>query len=184
MSILTKSSPDPADAAADPLEEFARLYDAEMPRVYRYICYRVSSVEEAEDLTADVFHRALRHWPRMRTRLRSPRAWLMTLATNRVTDHYRRRRVRRTFSLNSTVPVASAQPGPEERAVRQEEVSTLLKRLEGLPERDRTILALRFAADLSHREIGEILGISEGASAVALLRALRRLRQSYQGEAQ
>ena len=57
-----------------------------------------------------------------------------------------------------------------------------MNHLSGLADRDRQIVTLRFAAGLSHREIGRVLRISEGASAVALLRVLRRLRQSYGGE--
>lgn len=172
------------DYSEDDRESFARLYDEEMPRIYRYIRYRVRSVEIAEDLTADTFHRALRHWPRMRQRLRSPRAWLLTIATNRLTDYYRRSGARPTASLGDRPEIATPQVGPEERTIRREEVAVLLNHLSQLSERDQSVLTLRFAGDLSHREIGEILGISEGASAVALLRALRRLRRAYQGEGQ
>jgi len=182
MDPSMRNRSDPRANTEDPVAAFASLYDAEMPRVYRYIRYQVDSMEEAEDLTADVFHQALRHWPRMQKQLRSPRSWLLTLATHRVADHFRRRRNRPAFPLEAAPNLAGTQPGPEEMAVRQEEVNMLLARLSELPERDRTILTLRFAGELSHREIGQVLGIQEGASAVALLRALRRLRQSYQGE--
>ena len=161
---------------------FARLYDSEMSRVYRYILYRVGTVEEAEDLTSEVFHRALRHWPRMRLELRSPRAWLFTIATRLLIDHYRQRGGPQEASLENSPVLPSTWSGPEAELLQQEEVSILRTHLAALSERDRTVLTLRFTGDLSHREIGEILGISEGASAVALLRALRRLRQVYEGE--
>lgn len=161
---------------------FAQLYDSEMSRVYRYVRYRVGTVEEAEDLTSEVFHRALRHWPKMRRELRSPRAWLFTIATRLLVDHYRRRGGPQEASLENNPALPSTQAGPEAALLQQEEVSILQAHLAALPERDRAVLTLRFAGDLSHREIGEILEISEGASAVALLRALRRLRQLYEGE--
>ena len=175
---------DRAGTGADPRVEFARLYDNEMPRVFRYVSYHVGSREEAEDLTADVFHQALRHWPQVHGELNSPRAWLLTLAHHRVADHHRRHNGRNSAPLDQRFDLASDQPGPEALAIRRDEVATLLARLAQLPERDRAVLTLRFAGELGHREIGEVLGMSEGASAVALLRALRRLREVYQGEGQ
>lgn len=177
---MDRFSKDGAGPASDPLEDFARLYDAEMPRIYRYICYRVRTREEAEDLTADVFCRALRHWPRVRGELRSPRAWLFTLAGHCLVDYYRRVRGRVETSIDDRFGLGDDLAGPEEASIRRQEMQTLLSSLDALPERDRTVLVLRFVGDLSHEEIGEILGISAGASAVALLRALRRLRRLYQ----
>jgi len=169
----------PEASSRDPAQEFVQIYDNEVGRVYRYISYHVGSVQEAEDLTADVFQRALQSWPSIHGQLNSPRAWLMTVANNLVVDHYRRR-AKPAWPL---VLGTGSSPSPEEDVVRQEETRTLLERLSQLPERDRTILTLRFAGELSHREIGRAMGISEDASAVALLRALRRLRMAYEGEA-
>jgi len=163
-------------------EQFARLYDSEMPRIYQYLCYRVDSQGEAEDLTADVFQRALRQWPRVHASLESPRAWLFTVATNRLTDYYRQQPTRCTAPLDDRFDLASSQPDPETEAIRREETDTLLSNLQQMSERDRSVLTLRFAGGLDHREIGQVLGISEGASAVALLRALRRLREMYEEE--
>jgi len=180
MEDLPQKRPGVSSDSANEL--FARLYDSEMPRVYRYLCYRVNSRTEAEDLTADVFQRALRQWPQVFATLKSPRAWLFTVATNRLTDYYRRWQSGPSASLDGCFDLASDQPDPETEAVRREEVTILLSNLQQLSERDRAVLTLRFAGDLDHREIGQVLGISEGASAVALLRALRRLRELYEEE--
>ncbi len=184
MDTFSGDRPHARPGTADLMEEFLQLYDTEMARVYRYVRYHVRSEEEAEDITADVFHRALRHWPRMRGQLSSPRAWLLKIASNRLADFYRRRQVRQIFSLFKVGSVASPHTGPEEAAVQQEEVAVLLSKVAQLSARDQAVLALRFAGEMSHREIGQALGISEEASAVALLRALRRLRRAYQGEGQ
>ncbi|MBN1953649.1 MAG: sigma-70 family RNA polymerase sigma factor [Anaerolineae bacterium] len=169
---------------SDPGVEFARLYDREMPRIYRYLCYRVGSRVEAEDLTADVFQRALRRWPLVASQLESPRAWLFTIAANRLTDYYRQgtRPGASPVSLDERFDLAANQPDPETEAIRREEAETLLANLQRMSERDRAVLTLRFAGGLGHREIGQVLDISEGASAVALLRALRRLREMYEEE--
>jgi len=173
-----------AKPGSDPGVEFARLYDREMPRIYRYLCYRVGSRVEAEDLTADVFQRALRRWPQVASDIESPRAWLFTIASNRLTDYYRRSARSNVSStpVDERFDLASPQPDPEAEAIRQEEAATLLANLKQMSERDRNVLTLRFAGELGHREIGQVLGISEGASAVALLRALRRLRKMYEEE--
>jgi RNA polymerase sigma-70 factor (ECF subfamily) len=179
---IPRDPPDPGADRSDPVDAFAHLYDAEMPRVYNYFRYHVGSVEDAEDLTSEVFHRALRHWNRVRKKLRSPRAWLFSIATNRLTDHYRRKHNRPAFQVEAAADIVCNNSGPEEMALQKESVGDLMNHLSELADRDRQIVTLRFAAGLSHREIGRVLRISEGASAVALLRVLRRLRQSYRGE--
>lgn len=182
MERSPQQGPDRLAGRGDPGQSFAELYDEEMPRLYRYIRCRVGSREEAEDLTADVFQRALKSWPRTRARLRSPRAWLFSIASNRVADHHRRRQFLRVISMGQAAGSADDNPEPEEEALQQQEVAELLGHLGELSERDRSILSLRFGGELSHREIGQVLRISEGAAAVALLRALRRLRRCYEGE--
>ncbi len=161
----------------DPAQEFINLYDTEMPRVYRYIAHHLGSAQEAEDITSEVFQRAFQNWPQLR-QANSKRAWLMTVANHLVSDYFRRH----ARPVLPFIMEATAELNPEEAAVQREDAVILIRKLGQLPVRDRTVLTLRFAGDLSHREIAEVLGISEDASAVALYRALRRLREAYEGE--
>ena len=160
---------------------FARLYDREMRRVYRYIRCHVGTVEEAETLTADVFRRALVRWPRVRRQLASPRAWLMTLANDCLT-HYLRRQDAQQSALPTGPAASSKADGAEKRNSLSQEASILLDRLSKLPERARAVLMLCFAGEIGSHEAGQVLNLSEGTSAVVLLRALRQLNQLYQGE--
>lgn len=160
-------------------ERFARLYDSEMPRVYRYVSYLVGSSEEAEELTADTFSRALQIWPQVAALPDCPRAWLFALARNRLTAYLYQEQHRPPAPLEQRFDPGEGALSPEQRDATREAVAGLLARLDGLPEGDRNVLALRFGGGLSQRELGEVLGGGEAAAAEALLEAIRRLHESY-----
>ena len=164
----------------DPQVEFARLYDNEMPRVYRFICHHVGSCQEAEEVTGDVFRRAQRQWPQVYRKLDSPRAWLFALARERLADHARRPEGRPAGPPERCFDLQGDAPGPEAEAARGGQLAALLDRLAGLPDMDRTVLTLRFAGGLEQREIGSVLEIDEPAAALSLLQALRRLRETME----
>jgi len=159
---------------------FNRLYEAEMPRVFRYICYLVDSGERARDLTADVFQEAVLDWPRVRRQLHSPRAWLFSLAVQRLSAHVQERAAQ---PESAPAPAGGPAPGDSEGTglERPPELDLLFANLSQLSEQERTILALHFAGELRHYEIGQILGLDEKEAAIALLRSLRRLHQVYGG---
>ena len=158
---------------------FNRLYETEMPRVFRYICYLVDSGERARDLTADVFQEAVLDWPRVRRQLHSPRAWLFSLAVQRLSAHLQGQAIPPEPERELVpAPAADAEESAFERPA---ELDLLFANLSRLSEQERTILALHFAGELGHREIGQVLGLDEKEAAIALLRSLRRLRQVYGG---
>lgn len=158
---------------------FNRLYETEMPRVFRYICYLVDSGERARDLTADVFQEAVLSWPRVRRQLHSQRAWLFSLAVRRLRAHLQGQTIPPEAASGRGLALAAYAEGQEpERPV---ELDQLFANLSRLAEQERTILALHFAGELGHREIGQILGLDDKEASIALLRALQRLRQVYGG---
>ncbi len=167
---------DEADLLQTP-EGFAVLYDRYYAAVFRYIRYRVNGVADAEDLTAETFFRALARLHTFRPERGSFAAWLFTIARNLVNDHHRRRGRRRWLPLSQARDLPDPAPGPEENALFQAEQAALHAAMQRLTDRDRDLLALKFAAGLSHREIGRLTGLREGHVGVILYRALHRLRR-------
>jgi RNA polymerase sigma-70 factor, ECF subfamily len=148
-----------------------RLYQEHARAVLAYLCARLPALHDAEDVLADVFLAAL---AQCATTEAPGIGWLLTVARRRVADFYRRRRA--TADLPASFAAAAAM-GPEEHALRAEELREVIARVARLPEDQRDALALRFAAGMRSPQIAAILGKSEEATRALLSRALRRLRK-------
>ena len=138
-------------------------------RVYAYAAYRVGHGPDAEDVTSDAFERALRYCESYDARKGEPAAWLIGIARRCADEHLTRR-----ATLVDELPDAAAPGDLEEETSRRLELAAGLAEL---GERDRELLALRYGADLSARQIAELLELKTNAVEVALHRALGRLRQ-------
>jgi RNA polymerase sigma-70 factor (ECF subfamily) len=159
---------------------FGILYETHLDRVYRYVYYRVGSATEAEDLTEQVFLKAWEAISRYESRGVPFIAWLYRLAHNLVVDHYRARRP--TMPLEE-VPEAE-EPGANildsvESELDAEEIRLAVRKLS--PEHQQLIV-LRFVEGMSHAEVAQITGKSEGATRVVQYRALQSLAKAMQSE--
>jgi RNA polymerase sigma-70 factor, ECF subfamily len=154
----------------DPLAHPERLTQS----VYAYVAYRIGAGPDAEDATSEVFARALRYRSKYDGEKGTPIAWLLGIArrvlAERATDD------RPTVS---EVPDAAAPGALEDDSVNR---MTMQSAVATLGERDRELVALRYGADLTATQIGELLDLSPNAVEVALHRALRRLRTELEGE--
>lgn len=162
-------------------ELFAEMYDQHMPGVYRYISYRVGNPGVAEDLTADVFEKALRHIDRYSRDKASPKTWLTAIARNTVTDYFRKAGRIQVVREDDAPEEVSEQPAVEEELGRLEEVRQLRFSLAGLPQFDQDIISLKFGAGMNNREIARALNVSESNVGTRLYRAVRKLRDSFKG---
>jgi RNA polymerase sigma factor (sigma-70 family) len=144
--------------------------------VWRYARARLPSDADAEDVTSDVFVRALRSWDQFDSARGSLRAWLIGIARHAVADFWRRRREEPMAEPPEQAdPTAAADP---ERFVMQDERSHDLQcLLSRLTPREQEAIALRFGAELSSREVGEVLGISPTAARMLVHRGVTRLRE-------
>ena len=158
-------------------ETFAHLYDEYMPKVYRYMYYRVNDTPVCEDLTSSVFEKALVNFGRYSRDKASFSTWLFSIARNVLIDHYRARRP--SAPLEAAAEMASDSPLPAEVAERREDMRRLSQCLAGLTEEDREIVRLKFAGELNNRQIAKLTGLSESNVGTRLFRAIRRLRDSF-----
>jgi len=143
-------------------------------RVYAYVAYRIGSGPDAEDVTSAVFERAIRFRARYDPRRGTPLVWLLAIARRAVADHRRP-----VYSQLSEQNEPAASGDVAEDSVRRLTVGAAVARLSP---RDRDLIAMRYGADLSAREIATVLGVKTNAVEVALHRALGRLREDLRGE--
>ena len=155
--------------------DFAELYSEHAAHVNRFCLSQVGDAGAAEDLTHESFLRALGVEPARRP-AGDPRPWLIQIARNLCIDHHRRRsRMRRLLARLSSAPAAA--PSVELVAEDRERLRRVQTEMQRLRRRERELIGLRVAADLSYRDVGAMLNIGEDAAKVATHRALTRLRE-------
>ena len=156
------------------------LFRAYHPRVYAYVRYRVADVAEAEDLTSEIVERALTYLASYDPAKGAFSTWIFRIAHNTYVNHVKRRqrRARHQVDLGERLEdLVTNSPNPEQMVVDKDEKARLLVCMNTLPERQQEILTLRFAGQLTNREIAGVLKMNERTVSVYILRALRKLRQ-------
>jgi RNA polymerase sigma-70 factor (ECF subfamily) len=166
-------------AAQGDRDAFGVLYQRYVGRIYNYIYYRTGSISDAEDLTARVFFRAIRHIHRYQDRGFPFSAWLYRIAHNLVANWHRDNNRRKETSLDDSVIGKQKVEYPEQELVYLEERENLLKLLRGLPADRQELIILKFVEQLSNAEIGQIMGKTEGAVKSLYHRTLLALREEY-----
>lgn len=154
---------------------FAAVYIRHRESVFRYLRARCTTDDDALELTAVTFERALAAIPRYSARGGGLVAWLLRIARNAAIDQERRRR--RLLPLWKTPEPPSSIPTPEEAAIRAEERRSLRQLLADLPQAQRDAIALRYGAGLTAREIGLVIDKSEEATQKLMTRAIARLKE-------
>ena len=147
-------------ARTDP-EAFGLLYERHRLAVFRYLRTRMPSEDDAGELTAVVFERALKSIPRYRRTGGGIAEWLIRIARNAAVDAGRRASA---IPLVDDLPDGRGSSAPEERVLAEEARASLHAAVNSLPPIQREAIALRYAAGLTARQIGEVLGKSDQAT--------------------
>ena len=167
-------------AADGDQEAFGALYERYVGRIYNYIYYRTGNQFDAEDLTARVFFRALRHIGNYTDRGLPFSAWLYRIAHNLVANWHRDNSRRKEIPLEEILLVRPNGEHPESALVQNEEIENLMRVIQCLPEERQQLLILKFVEHLSNAEIGQIMGRTEGAVKSLYHRTLLSLRDEYE----
>ena len=157
------------EAAQEDPSRFADLYELHFETVYAFIARRVQDRSAAEDLTSDVFHKALANLNRFEWRGVPFGAWLLKIAANAISD--RAKQGWRELAVDDP-PEISAKPRLEQAA----EMANLFRLVNELPKDQRQVVVMRFAEGKSIREIARYLKRSEGAVKQLQFRSLENLR--------
>lgn len=161
---------------------FGELYERYVTRIYNYIYYRTHNHQEAEDLTAKVFMRALGHIHSYDERGVPFSAWLYRIAHNLVANWHRDRSRRKVIPLEDYLDRDIGLVVPERIAEKQEEQERLLKSIRRLPSDRQQLLILKYVERLSNAEIGQMMDKTEGAVKSLYYRTLAFLRTELSNE--
>jgi RNA polymerase sigma-70 factor, ECF subfamily len=165
------------EAAQKDPARFADIYESNFHRVYAYIARRVGNRDIAEDLTSDVFHKALAGLPRFEWRGVPFGAWLIKIASNAIID--RAKRAAKETDIASVDEPSELSPQVMEEI---EQRAELFKLVDQLPPDQRRVIVLRFAEEKSIREVALDLSRTEGAVKQLQFRALQNLRAQLREE--
>ena len=157
-------------------EAFGELYERYVKAIYNYVYYRTGNHHDAEDLTARVFFRALKHIENYTDRGVPFSAWLYRIAHNLVANWHRDRGRHKAIPLDDLVLVELHGEAPEAATETREERERLLEAISRLPDDRQELLILKFVEHLPNAEIGAIMGRSEGAIKSLYHRTLVSLR--------
>lgn len=171
------------EARIDP-RAFERLYNLYFPRVYAYVCYRVGRAQDAEDLVADTFLKAVAGLSQFQWRhAGSFPAWLFRIAHNAVTDYHRQSK-----SYGDPLPIddlPQLQSGamlPEDSILQKEQFAHLRHLIATLPPRRQEVITLKFFGELRNSEIAAVLRLDERTVASHLCRGIEDLHRKYLNE--
>lgn len=166
---------------------FTQLYDRYFDKIYRYTYFRIKKQTEAEDLTQEVFIKALNAIGSYKIGKTPFAAWLFRIAHNQVIDYVRKNSKYEATSLDEVAAVVGNED-PVSSAERNAEIAELTAAIQKLPAAQQEVISLRFIAELPIAEVAKIAGKSEGTvkalqfNATASLRKLLSGKLGWQGE--
>ena len=163
--------------AKEDQEAFGILYERYVGRIYNYIYYRTGNHQDAEDLTARTFYRALKHISRYVDRGAPFSAYLYRIAHNVVANWHRDTSRRQIISLDELVTGTLKEEGPAHLAMEREERDLLLYAARRLPPERQQLLILKFVDQMRNAEIAAVMGRTEGAIKSLYHRTLVALRE-------
>src|SRR5437764_2024380 len=156
------------------MQEFQSFYQENLGPIYRYVYSNVRNQQEAEDLTSQVFLKAVRSLD-LKRGMQSGQAWLFQVARTTITDYWRARYRGSTSSLDELVEAGWEGPAVQESSSLNNVAADRIQDiLQALPERDREVLTCRFLLNLTVRETAIKMGLTEANVKVVQFRALKR----------
>ena len=160
-------------------EAFAQLYEEHFDKIYRYIALKIGDRTQAEDMTQQVFLKALRSIASFKPRGFPFSAWLFRIAHNLVVDYLRKRSKRLAAPLPDSIP-ASHDSDPQQVVEQKLDIEQLLIATQHLTPAQREVISLRFTSELPINEVARTMGKSQGAIKALQHSAIVALRRALQ----
>lgn len=162
--------------AKEDKDAFGAIYERYLKKIYNYVYYRTGNQQDAEDLTARVFYRAMSHIAKYEDKGVPFQAWLYRIAHNLVANFHRDQSRRKIIPLDDYIAHTLRSDAPDKQAEASEEQDLLMTTIRRLPEDRQQLLLLKFIEQKSNAEIGEIMDRTEGAVKSLYHRTLLSLR--------
>ncbi len=153
------------------------VYDHSLPRVFHYFCYKVGDPIVAEELTAITFEEAWKSRGNFRKDVGQVQAWLSGIARNVISDHFRKKS--REIPLED-IPESDFSYSVEDNIQRDQTFQAIMASLNKFPDRERELVALKYGAELTNREIACMTGLSESNVGTILNRVVAKLRNEWE----
>jgi len=167
------------EAAQRDRARFADIYEEYFELVYTYVARRVRDRPTAEDLTSDVFHKALAYLPKFKWTGAPFASWLFRIASNLIADRAKRRATTSATPEEIELMPQDSRKDSQSDLEDVERQAQLFRLVDGLAEDQKLVVALRFADEKSIKQIAAELGRSEGAVKQLQFRALENLRKKF-----
>jgi RNA polymerase sigma-70 factor (ECF subfamily) len=162
---------------------FEGIFEAHYKRVYNFCAYRINNHHDTEDLVSMVFEKVIAKYSMYRQSRVPIEAWIITIAKNTVNDYFRKKKKRAYVPLEfANIAASPANEYPEEIFILQENKAALMRALNVLTDKERTIVAMKFAASLKNIDIAAIMSLSESNVGIIIHRSLKKMRQVLEGE--
>jgi RNA polymerase sigma-70 factor (ECF subfamily) len=152
----------------------AGLYEEYYDKIARYVYVHIDNKEEAEDIAGEVFLRALKSLKSYREQGVPMQGWLFRIAHNLTIDYLRKMDKRRTVPVDSVV--LSGNDNPADTAERNIEFARITEAMKQLTTEQREVINLRFFGELTSKEVGSVLGKSDGAVREMQRAAIEKVR--------
>lgn len=162
-------------------EAFSEFYEEYLPKILKYVSYKISDRYLAEDLTSTVFEKALTKFKTYNSKKAAVSTWIFAIAKNTLIDHFRAAYREKTIQLDDTFDVPQDSKTPEETVIDEEKWKMLQRCVLKLAPNEQEIIALKFSSRMTNRQIADVLGLSDSNVGVILYRAIRRLRDDFEG---
>jgi len=159
-------------------DAYATIYDLYIEKIYRFVLFKISNVQEAEDITSDTFLKTWQYLTRRKRNIKSISGLLYKIARNAVIDAYRNKGKNETYSIEHahTLPCKANQDAIEVK----QEVDALLISIKRLKQEYQEAVLLRYVEELSIAEVAEIVGKSNASVRVLLHRAIKKLHSIHE----
>lgn len=152
------------------------VYSEQLPKVYNFFRYRLGNEAVAEDLTSKTFEKAWTARHSYRRDLSAFATWLFTIARNCAVDYLRARRPHAPLEAAAEI---AADGTPEECETRASDLARLARLIGGLSSREQELIALKYGAEVTNREIARLTGLTESNVGTILHRAVKVLRDQW-----
>lgn len=176
-STGSKSKVKKEEAMVDDSDKFSEIFNKYFDKIHQFFYFRLRNQSDAEDLAAETFERVLKNLASFEERGFGVGAWIYRIARNVLSDFFRKKK----FQIDSIDHLEPSKEPSKEFSLKDLDRDMLKEQLwelvNGLPERQKSVWALKLSSDLPHKEIGKLVGITEANVNVIVHRSLKTLKQ-------